>query len=402
MHHHLMRIPMHNSMPNQNLDRPDARRVRPRASGSLAGLLALSLIATGCESNGSGGGTSTNHENGPALATPPVAYDAWAKIGYRLDWQAFASVPRGNRVIQFEVAPDVLVIQENGSRVTLLEKSDGSMRWTNELANRLTKYVGADVVGDRVLVSSDSELTGLDIATGNVVLRQRFQRVVNTPPAIFGGIAVYGSASGEVMGHLLSAGAKLWGFQTPGAIEHGAVNVNGIAGIVSQSGDVLFMDPQSGVLYGRQRMFKGIENEPVAGDGAMFVAGLDQSIYAFEPSGRVRWRYRTEFALTSQPTFHDGAVYCEIPTMGLVSLDAGSGARRWASPDAHGTVVAQRNGMLVVFGGRQVMLVDPVDGTIVASEAIPDVAMLVPEEFSDGAIYAVSGSGTVSRLIPRR
>lgn len=372
------------------------------AAGVVAGMLSLGLL--GCESGGGSGTPSSGSggSGGAPLTAPPVANESWAKLGYRLDWQGFASVPPGGRITQFVVSPSGLVAQETGSRVTLMEPGDGSMRWTNQLSNRLTKYVGAQVVGDRVLVASDTEYTGLDAATGAVVSRQPFARVVNTPGLILGGAAVFGSASGEIMGHLLSNGVKLWGFQTAGAITHGAVSVNGVAGIVSQSGDVLFLDPQTGVLYGRARMFKGVETDPVAGDGAMYIAGLDQSLWAFEPSGRVRWRFRTEFALRSQPTFHAGAVYCEIPTMGLVALDAATGTKRWNNPEVRGVVVAQRQGMLVVFAGRETMLVDPVDGTIVAREAIAGVARLVPEQFEDGALYAVSSTGTVLRLVPRR
>jgi len=305
-------------------------------------------------------------------------------------------------VTLFDVGENAIVVQESGSQVCLLEKNDGSLRWTNGLANRLTKFTGAQIVGERVLMTTSGESVGLDIASGNILTRQPFQRVVNTPPAIFGGVAVYGTASGEVAAYMLANGVKLWGFLSGGAIDRGAVDVDGVAGIVSQAGDVLFLDPQSGVLYGRQSMFRGIQNSPVAGAGAMYVASLDQSIYAFEPTGSVRWRFRTEHSLTAQPTFHDGALYCEVPTMGLVCLDASSGQQRWASAEARGTVVAQRNGMLVVFAGRETMLVDPVDGTIVAREAIPNVQRLVAEEFVDGALYAVSSGGSVSRLIARR
>lgn len=401
---------MHNSPSNslrmRNLSSPGraaGRCLGWAGRGALAAAAMLALVVGGCESTGGSGGSGSGGGGGQGAQTaPPVAHDGWAKLGYRLDWQGFASVPGGNRVTQFEIGSDVLLVQESGSRVTLLEKSDGSLRWTNQLSSRLTKYVGADIIRDMVFVSSDSELTGLEMGTGNVVLRQPFQRVVNTPPMISGAVAVYGTASGEVMGHMMTNGVKLWGFQTPGAITRGAVDVNGIAGVVSQSGDVLFLDPQSGVLYGRQRMFRGSESAPISGDGAMYVASLDQSLWAFEPSGRVRWRLRTEHALTAQPTFHAGAVYCEVPTMGLVAVDAGTGAKRWASPDARGVVVADRNGMLVVHGGGTMMLVDPADGQVVARESIPGVTMVVAEEFVDGALYAVSSGGAVSRMVPRR
>jgi outer membrane protein assembly factor BamB len=311
-------------------------------------------------------------------------------------------VPSGNRVTSFQIGPDVLVVQENGSRVSVLEASDGAIRWTNELANRLTRFTDARVRDGLVLASSETELIGLDLGSGQVTLRQRFPRVVNTPPLISGSVAVYGTASGEIVGHLLSNGVKLWGFQTPGSIEHGAVEVNGLAGVVSQSGDVVFLDPQSGTLYGRHRMFRGTESDPVAGDGAMFVASLDQSLWAFEPGGTVRWRYRTEHSLENQPTFHDGAVYLDVPRAGLVAIDARSGDQRWAASDVRGTVVAVRSGMLVVFHRGSVTLVDPADGAVVGRETVGDVDRLVPDGFVDGALYAVSDSGTVARFIPRR
>lgn len=366
--------------------------------GLAGGLVGLAMLAGGCKS----GGSADPDGVGSGPASNQVLHDAWGALGYRLDWQGFAAVPSGGRVRQFDVGSDAIVVQESGSQVSLMEKGDGSLRWTNGLATRLTRFTGADILGDRVLMSSEAEVIGLDIENGNVVTRQSFQRVVNTPPAIFGGIAVYGTASGEVVGHVLSNGVKMWGFQTNGAIDRGAVDVNGVAGVVSQGGDVVFLDPQSGVLYGRVSMYKGVASNPVAGSGAMYVAGLDQSLYAFEPNGRQRWRFRTEHALTAQPTFHNGAVYCEIPGMGLVSIDAAGGSRRWASSEARGTVVAERNGMLVVFNGRETLLVDPNDGAIVSRQATPNVQRLVAEEFVDGALYAVSSTGSVARLIPRR
>lgn len=387
------------------LNSMNGRRVCSVASAAarmvaVAGLSMGMVLCGGCETTGGSGGGGSSGRG--ASSAPPVQHDAWSNLGYRLDWRGFASVPRGRHVTSVALGSDVVVVQESGSRVTVLESSNGSIRWTNELATRLTRFPSLDVLGDRVLASSESELLGLDVATGAVVTRQRFPRVVNTPSLIAGGVALYGTSSGEVLAHVLSSGVKLWGFQLPGAVEHGAVSVNGLAGVVSQSGDAVFLDPQSGTLYGRHRMFKGTRSAPASGDGAMYVASLDQSLWAFEPGDVVRWRFRTEHALENQPVFHDGAVYLDVPRMGLVAIDARTGARRWAAEGVAGTVVAQRNGMLVVFAPGGVTLVDPMDGTVVGREAIADVVRIVPDGFVDGALYAVSASGTVSRFLPRR
>lgn len=362
------------------------------------GLSVLGGLA-GCETSGGGSGGGGSAAPAPSQM---VSTDAWNALGYRLDWQGYASVPGGGRVTNFAIGNDCLVVQESGSRVSLLEKSNGAIRWTNQLASRLTRFTSVDVRGNSVWASSESELIGLDIESGDVVARQRFARVVNTPPLFSGGVAVYGTASGEVIGHLTTANVKLWGFQSPGAITTPAVDVNGIAAIVSQSGDVMFLDPQTGTLYAGARMFRGVESAPASGDGAAYVASLDQSIYAFEPSGGVRWRYRTEYALRGKPVFHAGVVYCEVPQQGMVALDARTGGRRWNNPEVRGTVVAQRNGMLVVFNGREALLVDPGDGGIVERQSLSNVARVVAEQFTDGAIYTVSSSGAVARLVPGR
>lgn len=373
-----------------------------KSSGSIGfaavGAVALLWCAGGCASgdgSGSGGGTSA------AILSASV-HESWAEIGYRLDWQGFAPVPRGERVTDVEVASEYVVVQDSSSAVTVLEKGDGSLRWSNQLATRLTKFVGVHGTESTVWAMSQGELIGMDVGSGAITTRQTFARVVNTAPLVSGGVAVFGTPTGEVLAHLTSNGVKLWGFQTPGAITAPPVDVDGVAAVVSQSGDVVFLDPQSGTLYGRGRMFDGIASRPVSGDGAVYVAGLDQSLWAFEASGAVRWRYRTEHALRSQPVYHAGSVYCPIPGQGLVCLDARSGRTRWSSAEAGGTVVAERNGMLVVHHGGEVLLIDARDGGIVERESIPDVAMIVAEGFTDGALYAVSRGGSVSRFIARR
>ena len=386
---------MQNSMRMRNFVAGQSRAAACRLAIGLAlsGMLAGGM--SGCEtSSGGGGRAGGGAAPQQATVTTPVAHDSWAALGYRLDWRGFATVGRGNRVTQFALGDDVLAVQESGSRVSLLEKRDGSMRWTNELSSRLTRFVGLGLMRDRVLASSQSELMWLDTATGNVVVRQPFSKVVSTPPMISGGIAVYGTSAGEIVGHVLSNGVKLWGFQTSGVIDQPPVDVNGVAGVVAQSGDVYFVDPQSGMLYGGGRMFAGTRSAPTAGDGAMYIAGLDQSLWAFEPSGAVRWRFRTESPLTARPTHHN-ARYCEgpagwrastdrTPAMGVVGGPRHRGAqpRHWSSSRDRSRCWSIR--------------------LTARSPGSRSRTWLLIAEGLDGPIYAVSASGSISRFIPRR
>src|SRR5688500_3635204 len=115
---------MLNSMHGRNL-----WAVFGRAAGALALVWALAALG-GCKSGGRGSGDGSDGGGG---TMPAVEHDAWSNLGYRLDWRGFASVPPGNRVTSFQIGPDELVVQENGSTVSVLETQDGAIRWTNEL-----------------------------------------------------------------------------------------------------------------------------------------------------------------------------------------------------------------------------------------------------------------------------
>ena len=64
----------------------------------------------------------------------------------------------------------------------------------------------------------------------------------------------------------------------------------------------------SGTLLARTGIYGGCEADPVAGDGMVFFASLDQSIYGYDLGGNQVWRLRTEHPLRTTPTYHDGVV----------------------------------------------------------------------------------------------
>jgi outer membrane protein assembly factor BamB len=134
----------------------------------------------------------------------------------------------------------------------------------------------------------------------------------------------------------------------------------------------------------------------------VFFASLDQSIYAFDLSGRQRWRVRTERPLTVTPTYHAGVLYAPSEDRGLRAIDALTGAELWAQPRVDGRVVAMRGGRLLVFGDAVATLLDPDTGDVVFTTPLPAVQSLHTDRFEDGYLYAVSTGGIVARFEPRR
>jgi outer membrane protein assembly factor BamB len=312
----------------------------------------------------------------------------------------------GQETIDFIHADaDVVVTLEAGSTVTCLGAADGAVRWTNQLADRLTRFVGIDRLGGRVLASGESDLFVLDVDTGNVLNRQQYQKIVSTRPAIFGNLLIYGTGTNEVFAHMVISavqGMTAWGNHVNGAVEAAPTLVGSSVGVVTQNGSVLFVDAATGSPVGANRIHGGLATDPVASEQAMYVAGLDQSVWAFHVSGGgLIWRHRTQVPLRQQPTLHGGTLYCAVEGEGLLAFDAGTGQVRWTAEDVGGTVIAINRGRLVVWDGKTMRLMDASRGDVLESAVFPRVARLITDKFEDGNLIAVSTRGIVAKFAPR-
>jgi outer membrane protein assembly factor BamB len=379
----------------------------------IAGILAPTFLV-GCESTGAAADHSppgTPPTASGTAAPRPAAFThddpAYAKFGYRRDWTGFPFVSGGGVIEDLVPAGDGIIVQESGSTVTLLNANTGAVRWSNSIAGPLTKFVGNARVndaarGDTIQTSSESELYVLASATGGQLDRQRFSRVVNTNPLYAAGVALYGTPTGELLAHNFDYGFKPWGFDTGSSIDFPPVAVSeNIVGVVNRSGSVLFMNVQAGVPLGRARMWAGTSTAPVASDGLLIIAGLDQSIYAFAPDGQTIWRVRTSRPLELQPVVADSIVYVSRGEEGLTALEAGTGKIVWTAPGLQGVVIASRKTTLVVRTSTGVAVVDRASGDIISQIPLPGVIDLVVDNFADGNIYMVTNIGTVVKLIPR-
>lgn len=338
-------------------------------------------------------------------ASFPINAETWTQLGYRQDWSGFPSLGGGARIAFVLPGKDVIAVQETGGALSLLETSTGGQRWSELLGGPLTKFIGVARTnhprhGEVVIGATQAELFLLSTQTGALLDRQRLQRVSNTRPLLIGDVAVFGTPTGELQGHLLTRGVGVWAFASSGAFEQSPiVAADTFIVAATRSGDVIFLDA-SGTLAARARMFGGPGAALASGPDAVYIASEDQSLYAFAMSGREIWRHRSNRPLRSAPVYHDGTVYCSLPGEGLTAFDGSTGQVRWAS-EASGEVAAVRRGKLVVRDGSRVALVDPISGGVEFAAEIAGLDALVPDTLVDGNLYAVSTSGVVTRFIPR-
>jgi len=368
-------------------------------------LTTLAMVATACSSSGTRSGSGQKQGKASVGSAFPVVHDDWAKVGYRLDWVGFPfpNAGEGAKVPFIQPLGDVVIAQLRDSTVAALEVATGKTRWSNTPASTLTRFVGITGLPQEqasVLVSSESEVFRLSLATGDLVGRERFHRVVNTSPLLQGGLAIYGTSVGEVMAHLLGRGVKAWGFATVGSIDFAPVRVGDAVAAVSQAGDVMFLSAD-GSLLGRARVYGPLATNPVSDNGILYIAGTDQSIWAFDPSGATLWRHRTSVPLRNQPAVFGGRLYIDIAGSGLTAFDAITGKVLWAAPSVTGTVIGSQKGRLLAWSTGTLTILDPERGDIMAQIKVPGVVGVVTDRTEDGNLYAVSDRALIAKFIPR-
>ena len=389
------------------------RTARIALAVGLGGLLTLVSLGgtTGCTSNEAASAsipraTTARSRDASTIEARRRAFqinhDDWARLGYRLDWRGFAHVGPRQRVTHLTPYEDIVVVHESGSVLSVLEADTGAVRNANELATPLTRFLGHVRDGSHVIVSSESELFAVDVTTGNLLDRKPLAKVASTRPVLAEGLIINGTPAGEASAYLLGAPVRAWEFGMGDPFDAGPVGVGDAGGWGSRSGNVAFLDAASGSLLGRARIFAGCDATPASDGSTMFIASLDQSVYAFHArGGELAWRVRTARPLRQQPTHHQGVVYVGTDDRGLLALDAATGAERWAAPGVSGTVIAVRAGRLLVYNGSEAFTLDPDTGDVIERAVLPGVAILRSDAFVDGNLYAVSAQGVVAKFVPR-
>jgi outer membrane protein assembly factor BamB len=343
----------------------------------------------------------------PAAADAPdngSLNDRFAALGYRLDWKGYPVVERGNRIRSVDAYDDMLLVQDTENTLNLVEPDTGRNRWAADLGGRLVRYLGnARLDDDEVLNVTETEVRIYAAETGTLISRQRLGVLGNTAPLVIDRTIAIGGATGELFVHDLASGFKDWGYAMGDAIEVPPVLVGGFICTVSREGRLAFLDPNSGASVGRGSLFAGVAVPPAPNASSAYIAGLDQSLWAFRPRGAQEiWRERSEYPLTSRPFEHRGLVYCTIPLRGMTAFRGATGDIVWTNESLAGEVVAVRDEDLIVWDPPHAARVDADTGDIIARVQLPEVELLATPDPVDGPLYAVRFPNELIKYATRR
>lgn len=377
-------------------------RFRNRAAFSL--MLALTAVAgmAGCTTDAKSGEVLSLDQRAERV---PMQADEFGKLGYRVEWRGFATMLPGAQIVNFDVLGDVLAVQDSKGVLTILENSSGAQRWSDQVSGPLTRFLGAVRDSTTIMVASESEVFYYDAATGALKNKQSMTKVANTHPAKIADILVFGTGTGQVIGHQTGNGFALWGSAVNGAVEFEPVVFAGKteAAIASAGGDLLVFEGTGGRGIARAKMFGGPGAAPAVSENAVYIASVDHSLYAFDHlTGSQIWRHRTDAPLRKAPVYIDGKVYCDLgESGGMTAFDGLTGKVIWQNKKVSGEVVAVRKGKLVVFSGETASTLDIAKGAVIDSVALQNIKVLKSVPMKDGTLYAVSPLGVIAKMSPK-
>jgi hypothetical protein len=205
----------------------------------------------------------------------------------------------------------------------------------------------------------------------------------------------------------------MWrGYQIAQSIQIPPVLVDNFLVVAGNNGSIMVLNPATASQYWSTTLLSGIAAAPAAGNGAVYVAGLDQHVRAFDiATGRTLWKKITEEPLRDPPSLIGDRLYEHIPSQGLVCFDAlpadsPGGKILWRAPAVSGNVLFQRGQNLYVWDARarKMTIIERGRGDVVSTLDLPPVAQLLSVLTLDGKhtdLYGVSDEGRVVRLVPQ-
>lgn len=372
----------------------------PRSNASLTATLLTCGIAalTASFTGGCASGDPSEKSGTPAVAA--LDLDAGV-LGYRQSWIGVA--PFNGSPSQVKTLGDNVGIIDGSGNLIILASSTGAFRWTGVNPNTATKVRGVLPSANGYAVVDEGEVITFAADTGEMTSRQRLDRVVSTAVTNVGPLVLYGSSGGELCAHSSRLGFKAWTYNLGAPVLSApVVVVDRLVGTVAQDGSVFIVDAAGGNSLGTVRTAGSQSTDPVAGEGLMFIASLDQSLYAVTatPNVRIKWRLRTETPLNRQPMYAAGKVFLTIPGKGFSAISAASGAQDWTNEKVNGNPVAVRGSNIIVRSGNELTAVEIASGRTVGSIKIPGLVQTSVSP-SEGPLLLALRDGRVIKLVSK-
>ena len=376
---------------------------RTLATCLLAGLM-TALPACTSTSNSSRDDDATAAAATTSKGEWKIDHDGWAEVGYQWQWTGYPPMQK-NAVIEHATAyDDLLTFVGSGSTVSVLEANTGKVRWSRQLDRASTRFV-EPVRRDGTLYSaSDTELWELDLRNGNTIDRDSMGTLINTKPLIVDNLAIFGTLAGELFAFQMDSDFKLWSYKFEGPINQPAITVNdGYIAAMSEKGDIRTLESVNAHSGMTAHIAGGSDAELISDGIGLYIASLDQSLYAFDVLDGYRfWRIRSSNPVSVQHTLHEGVLYASTKDRGMMAIDSATGEMLWNNPEVGGWVLTVADDSeLIAWSGFEMLAIDKERGDILARTPLQNISGVRTNSVVDGDIYVITYDGGVAKFSHR-
>ena len=334
-------------------------------------------------------------------ATWKIDHQGWGELGYQWQWTGYPPMQRGAVIEHATAYDDLLTFVGSGSTLSVLESNTGKVRWSRQLDRATTRFVEPVRRDGTLYAASDTELWELDLRNGNTMDRDSLGTLVNTSPLIVDNLAIFGTLAGELFAFQMTNDFKLWSYQFDGPINVPAIQVSDeLIAAISEKGDLRTLQAINAHSGMSTRIAGGSEADLVTDNIGIYVASLDQSIYAFDINDGYRfWRIRSSDPVTVQHTLFEGLIYASTRDQGLMCIDSATGEILWNNPEIGGWVMTVVNDSeLIVYSGFEMLAIDKDRGDIITRTPLDNVAGVRTDSITDGNIYVITLDGGVAKF----
>jgi outer membrane protein assembly factor BamB len=272
-------------------------------------------------------GDAARSGRGPALGLP--VQELWRA---KLDGSLYSSPA---------VAEGLVVLGSSDRRVSAYDLASGTLRWRQELPDRVWGS-GPAIDGGRVFIGCvDGCVHALSLQDGALQASYCAQRKgyfgerpdVLSSPLVVDGRLFFGSDNHDIYGWDLQGRRDLWRVATGDILhDNSAAACGGRVYFPSRDGALYAMDAADGTLRWRFERKKAFNSIPTCDAQSVYIGNADGAFYALRAEdGVLRWSFQTRRGIMSSAALGpDGSVVFGSADGKVYSLDAATGRERWS------------------------------------------------------------------------
>ncbi|HMO85710.1 MAG TPA: PQQ-binding-like beta-propeller repeat protein [Lacipirellulaceae bacterium] len=262
-----------------------------------------------------------------------ISADEAARVGMERMWFAQAPVdPSRSRASSWYLNGDQLFCVTDSGLITALNAETGAEMWTAQVGQPGVPAFGPEANDLYVGVVSGSRVYLLERATGRLKWSRELGSAPGSGPALSADYLYVALVTGRVEGYeIADPAAQPWYYQSKGRTFLRPTTTGNVVSWPTTEGYVYVSAADDSRVRFRLETAGDIVTSPAEQAPYLYLASLDGYLYCMhERTGSEKWRYSTGDPIMSSPAIVEDRVYVASIEPALHCLDAATGSRLWS------------------------------------------------------------------------